>query len=163
MSSVKLWKCVPQDIWLSMQNQDEEIHNQQRALEKIVDVLNPKYKEKALKVLQKLKDDLQFKWDENGRIVADGQTITSSNLSDVLSITIRPTPLKTFEILGLSEFADSVVRNNIPRALFNPSYRKYLERGITQNPGRHPVEQPADQVGGGTFEWITFDQRYKKQ
>ena len=163
MSSVKLWKCVPQDIWLSMQNRDQDIQNEQKTLENIVDVLHPKYRDKALKILNKVKNDVQFNWDENGRIVARGQDLQSSNLSDILSITIRPTPLKTFEVPGLSEFRDSVIRNNVPRTLFNPSFRKYLESGTAQKSDRQVDDQVVEQTGGGNFEWITFDQRYKKQ
>ena len=163
MSSVKLWKCVPQDIWLSMQNRDQEIQNQQKTLENIADVLHPKYREKALKILNKVKDDDQFSWDEYGRIVVGGQVIQSSNLSDILSITIRPTPLKTFEIPGLSKFAECIIRNNVPRTLFNPSFRKHLESGTAQKSDRQGDDQVVDQTGGGNFEWITFDERYKKQ
>jgi len=154
-TTVKLWKVLPKEMYEALMNESEEEPKKETdSVVSMLKVLNPRYADRAEKILEILKVNTSFTWNDHSQVVWKGKTIGSSNLNDILSLSLKNTPTQRFNLPGVLEFAAAVQEANIPRTLFGPSFRKFMEGDLNLENDKKPKKPvPA---------WITFDEHYRK-
>ena len=85
-------------------------------------------KNKAERLLQRLKSNPDVKWNDLGEFEYRGQLIKNSNLTDLVNDVLRKRK-NTTEPLGWETFAEALQRINVPQDLVgNPSLWSYMHK-----------------------------------
>jgi len=146
---VSIWKAIPLSEYLALtgesQDEDAEIQTTPNNSDaQILQFLTDKNREKGRKILKSLKENNEFKWDENGDVVYRGTKIRNAHMVDLLSISLRTLPIKTTKLAGLQEYTQAIKSMNLPRSLFTASFLKYLD-------GNNNEQLEASQFGWKKF------------
>ena len=86
-----------------------------RVAKEVVDSVPVKMKRKAERILQRLQQHPELKWNSQGEIEFEGQLVKNSNLVDLVNDVLRKR--KNFEPTGWKTFATALQRMNVPQDL----------------------------------------------
>lgn len=111
--------------------------------DEIIESVPKNIKRKAKLLLQRLEDSDDITWDRRGEVTIKGQTITGSNITDLVGDVVRAR--KTTNPLGWQTFTSLLKAMNVPREFIgNPRRIAYMTHPVLSQPkatpsGRRPV------------------------
>lgn len=115
---------------------DAQKLNEKQPIEDILESVPKNLRNKSKLLLQQINKNNIIKWDDNGQVSVNNQTVVGSNIIDLVNDVIRirkPTNPK-----GIDVFLDGLAQINIPiEFLGNEAYRNYFKaqsRIVTSTP-----------------------------
>ena len=116
----------------------------------ILDYIPERLKDRARKLLKLLQRSKRLKWDGAGNVSFDGKEIKFSNISDLIFVSLRPTPSKNYNYPGVHQYVIALRELNVPQSLLSPYFRN-----VVFNNAKISTKSEPD------YKWIRFNNRYK--
>lgn len=108
------------------------------AVDGVTRSLPKSFRDKGSRLLQHLQhnSDTDISWDNQGRLVIDGQPVLGSNIVDLVYQAVSPQPRKVKDLAGVDSFNHLLDRTNVPASLLSKTSWTQLHR-------KRPVSPPA--------------------
>ena len=90
---------------------------------RIIESVPPTLQKKAKLLLDHIKDSSDITWNKRGELIAQGQTLENSNVSDLIHETLRQRKKLGDEPSGWSTFANELRQSNVPQELIGNKTR----------------------------------------
>ena len=114
--------------------QDQQQQTQQPVYdpveEDIIDSVPKTMRNKAARLVRRIKSGQLIRWNERGELIYKGQVYPGTNVSDLINDVLRKR--KTFQPQGWNVFAEALHDINVPMDLVGNEERwKYMQTGVT--------------------------------
>jgi hypothetical protein len=115
----------------------------------ILSLIAEKQRPRAEKILKLLRKGIS--WNEDGQLTVNTVTAPNSHIVDLVSLAMKPFPVKKWDIPGLNLFLNAVKENHVPRGLLSTQILNLMDDWM------QPIVQDED----GNFErptsWISYE------
>ena len=96
----------------------------------IADSVPKSMKTKALRLVDRLRNDPAIQWNDRGELIHEGVAVAGSNIEDLVHDILRKR--KTSVLIGWQKFARQLKRINLPMELVgNPDRRQYIQQAAS--------------------------------
>ena len=103
-------------------------------------------------ILNHLNKHADFRWNDKGEIIVDGQLVKGSNIIDLIKIQLKD--YKSFHPVGTEVFSQLVQESNVPQSVLSPTRRFQIGTGKIPPPPGKPVRRKSS-VKSLRHKWIT--------
>ena len=126
-----------QDTTDSLQRDNRQLIAQNSIKEDLLSSLSLPLRSRGKTILNHLKKHSDFKWNDKGENIVDGQLIKGSNIFDLIKIQLKD--YKSFQPIGAEVFSQFVLESNVPQSVLSPTRRFQIGSGKIPPPPGRPV------------------------
>ena len=142
-----------QDTTDSLQRDNRQLIAQNSTKEDLLPSLSLPLRSRGKTILNHLKKHSDFKWNDTGEIIVDGQLVKGSNIIDLIKIQLKD--YKSFHPIGVEVFSQFVLESNVPQSVLSPTRRFQIGSGKIPPPPGKPVCSK-QMIKVFRYKWITI-------
>lgn len=90
--------------------------------------LVPKRQQSKASGLLRMLSESNLTWNDHGEIILNGNTVTGSNIVDLISAATAPNKMRNVNLSGLDQFVSFVRKFNIPKHLLGSDFLKLMDK-----------------------------------
>ena len=142
-----------QDTTDSLQRDNRQLISQDNTTENLLPSLSLPLQSRGKTIRIHLKKHSDFKWNDKGEIIVDGQLVKGSNIIDLIKIQLKD--YKSFHHIGAEVFSQLVREINVPQSVLLPT--RHFQIGsekIPRPPGKPDFSKRMIKVF--RHKWITI-------
>ena len=142
-----------QDTTDSLQRDNRQLIAQDSTTDDLLPSLPLPLRSRGKTIVNHLKKHADFRWNDKGEIIVDGQLVKGSNIIDLIKIQLKD--YKSFHPIGAEVFSQLVRESNIPQSVLSPTRRFQIGTGkIPPPPGKPVRSKPMTRVF--RHKWISI-------
>ena len=108
-----------QDTTDSLQRDNRQLIAQDSTTDDLLPSLPLPLRSRGKTIVNHLKKHADFRWNNKGEIIVDGQLVKGSNIIDLIKIQLKD--YKSFHPIGAEVFSQLVRESNVPQSVLSPT------------------------------------------